>query len=66
MTGTAWIAIAAGIILCIPWKELSKFDHFRKSPVIEVARPVFMLALMFICILFIASGTYNPFIYFRF
>ena len=66
MTGTAWIAIVAGIILCIPWKELSKFDHFRKSPVIEVARPVFMLALMFICILFIASGTYNPFIYFRF
>lgn len=65
MTTTSWIALIAGIILCIPWKTIIP-KKISGSAVAEVAKSSCMIILLMLSVLFIASGTYNPFIYFRF
>lgn len=65
---TSLIALVVGIFLCVPL--LGKNSHTTKtdgcSVAVETGKSLGFLLLLLLCIIFIASGTYNPFIYFRF
>lgn len=54
------ITLLAAALFSIPWKSL---QGLKENMVIRYGG-AFML--LFLCVLFLASGTYNPFIYFRF
>jgi len=43
-------------------------DYFinTSKPIVMIARDIFLMATFIISIAFLAAGTYNPFIYFRF
>ena len=52
-----------------PWVEKVQRHWSRGSSISAVLQPasyVFTVILLFLCMLSLASGTYNPFIYFRF
>lgn len=55
------VTAAVGIAACCPVKMLVK-----KGRAYEAATAAGSLALLLLCMLSLASGTYNPFIYFRF
>ena len=55
------VTAAAGIVACCPVKMLVK-----KGRAYEAVTAAGSLALLLLCMLSLASGTYNPFIYFRF
>lgn len=55
-----WIALAAGALFSI------KLPQIRQNAFTETAYTVVALALMAVCAVYLAGGTYNPFIYFRF
>ena len=61
-------AICAGIVGSLPWvhfvKQKIAGKKFENS--IEIASYLGSLVLLLICMLSLAAGTYNPFIYFRF
>ena len=52
---------AVGAVTCLPVLE-----KLRGRPALERLSWVLTLVLLALCILSLASGTYNPFIYFRF
>lgn len=64
----ATIALVVGILFCGPIQQLipklktGLFDEKKLS----VIHMILLLILMGLSILSLASGTYNPFIYFRF
>ena len=55
------VTVAVGIVACCPLKKLMK-----KSGAYEALTAIGSLALLALSMLGLASGTYNPFIYFRF
>ena len=55
------VTAAVGIVACCPVKMLVK-----KGRAYEAVTAAGSLALLLLCMLSLASGTYNPFIYFRF
>lgn len=71
----AFLYIPLGLICMLPWRH--RLGHSHSQPLTSVggqgAHPVILLLsnlghwiLLGICILFIVSSAYNPFIYFRF
>lgn len=61
LTPVHLVALAAGIIFAVPLKNvLAKNDKLQKISWIVV------LVILVLCMLNLAGGTYNPFIYFRF
>lgn len=64
-------ALAAACVFCVPWKSILQTRCPKLCAVLlqepfVAARRVLTLALLMICILFVANSSYNPFIYFRF
>lgn len=57
------IYIPLGIICMLPWKEKIKIPS---NAVTTVLMNTTCTVLLLICVMFILSSTYNPFIYFRF
>ena len=55
------VTVAVGSVACCPVKMLVK-----KGRAYEAVTAAGSLALLLLCMLSLASGTYNPFIYFRF
>ena len=55
------VTLAVGIVACCPVKNLVK-----KSGAYEAVTAIGSLVLLALSMLSLASGTYNPFIYFRF
>ncbi len=53
--------LGMGIVLAVPW-----YRRLRGRKVCELFSWCGSAVLLFLCILNLASGTYNPFIYFRF
>lgn len=68
MPHTAWIAVVEGLLLCLIPKEtrMWRLAGLKNEPLQEMVRYTGYMLLLFLSILFVASGTYNPFIYFRF
>ena len=60
----AFIWIPLGILFTFP--VLEKMKPKNPSPAIEVTEYVLYAALFILCIVFLLSTTYNPFLYFRF
>ena len=61
------ITLVFGIVLSTPIaKKLTAPTLGEKPTVIGIVRDVLALALFLLCIITLASGAYNPFIYFRF
>ena len=66
----AWISLVLGVVLMFPvypWMA-SKVIYFsdRSTLVYAVSVLVFWVPLFVVCMSYVAAGTYNPFIYFRF
>jgi len=59
------IAGIAGIIYSMPASRRLK-DIFLRKPYLPYVYDAAAIAIMFLCILTLAQGSYNPFIYFRF
>ena len=59
------IAFAAALLCCLP-----VFSHLQETASrhrwLNILLNVWLLALLVLCIMSLASSTYNPFIYFRF
>ncbi|MDL2294562.1 MBOAT family protein [Ruminococcaceae bacterium OttesenSCG-928-D13] len=66
--GRILFLVVVGILLCGPVQALlprlkkALYDEQKVNPV----QMVVQLALLFACVMLLVSGTYNPFIYFRF
>lgn len=61
LTPLYFVTLAVGIVACCPVKNLVK-----KSGAYEAVTAIGSLVLLALSMLSLASGTYNPFIYFRF
>ena len=61
LTPLYFVTLAVGIVACCPVKNLVK-----KSGAYEAVTSIGSLVLLALSMLSLASGTYNPFIYFRF
>lgn len=59
-TPRALLAMGAGMLACYPWRVKVA------GAWVELARWAALAALLMLCMLSLAAGTYNPFIYFRF
>lgn len=70
MRGAFSPAIIIGIIACIPMKyhlgRLSSMVFHPQSHIIHITTDVYLISLLFLSAMFMASTTYSPFIYFRF
>ena len=71
LTRRTLAALAAAILLCLPWRKLLQtklagLGAFLQKPVPVALRRCLALALLGLCFLAICNSTYNPFIYFRF
>ena len=64
LTPRVWLALCAGGLLASPMPGILRRRLPQKAG--EVLRLAGVPALLFLCLLNLASGTYNPFIYFRF
>ena len=66
--GRTLVLLAAGLLLCGPaqalWPRLKDALYSRRPA--GRAQTALLLALGFCCLVLLVSGTYNPFIYFRF
>lgn len=60
-----FIMTILGIIFAFPWWRKIPFLK-EKFVVVKVAKYICLILLLGICFSFLASNTYNPFIYFRF
>lgn len=63
------LAVLAGIILSLPvWPALKTFcqNHPISALIWDILRPAGLVILLLLCSMSLASGTHNPFIYFRF
>lgn len=60
---TAWLYVPLGLVCCFP---LLFHIPPAGSRVAAVLRDMLWLGLFGVCIMFVLSSTYNPFIYFRF
>ncbi len=59
-------AVLFGIIGCIPVFSVSLWGRFRSFRAGMVTADVCLIAVLLLSIAFLARGSYNPFIYFRF
>ncbi|MCD7793108.1 MAG: MBOAT family protein [Oscillospiraceae bacterium] len=68
ITPTAWIAFAAGIAACTPLYPLAakKLTNERAREVLSVASWPCSVLLLALCMLALAGGGFQPFIYFQF
>ena len=62
----AMIVIIIAIFASTPLIKTQIFKHIQESACWKYVSIVLALALFFICIVFVVSSSYNPFIYFRF
>ena len=62
----ATIVIAIALIASTPLIKTQAFKHIQESASWKYVSAVLALALFSICIVFVVSSSYNPFIYFRF
>ena len=60
------IAMIAGIFCCAPAPAFFKALAGQRPALFAMCRSVILLLLFFLCLLKLAAGTHNPFIYFRF
>lgn len=60
-----YILTILGIIFAFPWWRKISFLK-EKFIVVKIVKYICLVMLLGICFLFLASNTYNPFIYFRF
>ena len=66
--------LIAGVLACVPWKQLleqkeasGKYQTLQaRSPWMDWAKAAAVLALMVLSMSFLISSSYNPFLYFRF
>ncbi|GAB5415566.1 MAG: MBOAT family protein [Congregibacter sp.] len=66
--------LGVAVVMCLPWLERGRWRTWvepgtvqARQGVIAIALDVFIGALLLgLCSIFVLSGTYNPFIYFRF
>lgn len=61
LTPVYLLTLAAALIACAPVKKI-----WKKRPAGEALSYILSLAGLALCVLSLAGGTYNPFIYFRF
>ena len=56
------------IILCVAATSIPKklVEKFLPEKVKMLVTPVFSFGLLFLCMAYLISGSYNPFLYFRF
>ena len=62
---TLFIFVIA-LLACIPWKSILKKSETGNTFLLMVIKRVVLLALLALSFVFIITGSYNPFIYFRF
>ncbi len=63
MDGRTTILFVIAVLACGPWKRIFQIkDGFALC----LVRRLILLILLALCFVFIITGTYNPFIYFRF
>lgn len=62
---TLFIFVIA-LLACIPWKSILKKSETGNMFLLMVIKRVVLLALLALSFVFIITGSYNPFIYFRF
>jgi alginate O-acetyltransferase complex protein AlgI len=68
-TAETTIIFIVGIILSTPifvWLQKNIKKHFKNNNIIDILYLIVLIALFMLCAMKLASGTYNPFIYFRF
>ena len=54
------------LFACIPWKHILKKTGADQTFMFMVSKRLVLLVLLALCFVFIITGSYNPFIYFRF
>ena len=54
------------LFACIPWKNILKKTGADHTFMFVVIKRLVLLVLLALCFVFIITGSYNPFIYFRF
>ena len=59
------LSFVFGIVFSMPVAKCLN-DKFKNSKVYLVVRDITLILLFILCIVFLISGSYNPFIYFRF
>ena len=64
-TVTNIIAIICGLLLSTPLYKLIN-DKLNKNKIYITIRDIILILLFILCIVYLVSGSYNPFIYFRF
>ena len=65
LTRKTWLVMGVAVLASTPLFQ-KMWDRTFGLPGRALARDAVLLAVLFLSILSIASGTYNPFIYFRF
>lgn len=58
--------LIAALFFSIPWHKIIVINKPTAKLVLEYANSFFLMSLFLLCIMSLASNTYNPFIYFRF
>ncbi len=66
-----WLQFLLGILFCMPVaRKLNETMHAnpagRLNSISSILYPVAMLCLLVVCVSYLISGSYNPFIYFNF
>ena len=60
------ITIVIAVVASVPVLQFNRLKLLQKHEIYRKVTSVAALVLLFICILFVVSSSYNPFIYFRF
>ncbi len=63
MDGRTTILFVIAVLACGPWKRIFQIEE---GFALCLVRRLILLILLALCFVFIITGTYNPFIYFRF
>ncbi len=58
--------LIAALIFAIPWHKIVIVKNTKVKTFLEYSHSFFLMGLFLLCIMSLASNTYNPFIYFRF
>jgi len=59
------IACAIAVVASTPWHRSNRFKMANRALAFSLSS-IWLLGLFVLCLTFVASGSYNPFIYFRF
>ena len=64
LTGEVLLALAASMVLCLPWKQWAQKKTWYGK--VEILAYPACLALFVVCLMRLAAGGFAPFIYFQF